>query len=173
MRKRQPEGGLIGFGGSPVSGSTVVRRSGSSVGFDGQQRAGVRVPRPAVDLFDRAGLDHAAEIHHQHAIGDVFHHVQVVRNEQIGQVQPRLELGQQVEHLCLDRFVQRGDGFVEDDETGLERERTRDVDALTLAAGQLVRVAAGELCRVEADLAKELFRARRRLAGRQAVHAGA
>ena len=28
------EGGLIGFGGSPVSGISVVRRSGSSVGLE-------------------------------------------------------------------------------------------------------------------------------------------
>ena len=34
VRKRQPDGGLIGFGGSPVSGISVVRRSGSSVGFE-------------------------------------------------------------------------------------------------------------------------------------------
>ena len=34
VRKRQPDGGLIGLGGSPVSGISVVRRSGSSVGFE-------------------------------------------------------------------------------------------------------------------------------------------
>jgi hypothetical protein len=33
VRKRQPEGGLIGFGGSPLSGASIVRRRGSIDGI--------------------------------------------------------------------------------------------------------------------------------------------
>ena len=33
VRKRQPEGGLIGFGGSPLSGASLVRRRGSIDGI--------------------------------------------------------------------------------------------------------------------------------------------
>ena len=66
---------------------------------------------------------------------------EVVRDEQERERQPILQLGEQVEHLGLDRHVERGDGLVEHDEVGLERERPRDPDALALAAGELVRVA--------------------------------
>ena len=33
VRKRHPEGGLIGFGGSPLSGASVVRRRASIDGI--------------------------------------------------------------------------------------------------------------------------------------------
>ena len=33
VRKRQPDGGLIGLGGSPVSGACIVRRRGSIDGI--------------------------------------------------------------------------------------------------------------------------------------------
>ena len=34
VRKRQPDGGLSGLGGSPVSGISRVRFAGSKLGFD-------------------------------------------------------------------------------------------------------------------------------------------
>ena len=92
VRKRQPDGGLIGLGGSPVSGISVVRRSGSSVGFEAKQRARIGMPRARVDRLDRAGLDDAAEIHHQHAVADVLDDVEIVADEQIGQVEALLQL---------------------------------------------------------------------------------
>ena len=46
-----------------------------------------------------------------------------------------------MQHLRLDRDVERGDRLVGDDQLGLDRERAGDADALALAAGELVRVA--------------------------------
>ncbi len=63
----------------------------------------------------------------------------------------RLEIDEQVEHLRLDRHVERGHRFVADEELGLHRERARDADSRALSAGELVRVAAHQR-RVEADL---------------------
>ena len=59
-------------------------------------------------------------------------------------------VAQQVEHLRLDRHVERGDGLVADDEVGLEDQRPGDPDALALAARELVRVAP-RVVRLEAD----------------------
>ena len=52
------------------------------------------------------------------------------------------QVHEQVEHLRLDRDVERGDRLVADEEVGLHGERPGDGDALALAAGELVRKAA-------------------------------
>ncbi len=51
------------------------------------------------------------------------------------------KIEQQVQYLRLDRDVEGGDGFVGDDEDRLDGQGTGDTDALTLAAGEFVRVA--------------------------------
>ena len=106
-----------------------------------EQRVRVRVAGVAVDVGGRTDLDDLAEVHDRDAVGDVPDDGQVVRDEQERERHPVLQLGEQVEHLGLDRDVERGDGLVEHDDVGLERERPRDPDALALAAGELVRVA--------------------------------
>ena len=80
----------------------------------------------------------------------------------IGQAELVLEIEQEVEHLRLDRLVERGDRLVEDEEPRLEREPARDIDALALAAGNLVRIAPGEARRLEADAMQQVVRARDR-----------
>src|ERR1044071_8606103 len=50
----------------------------------------------------------------------------------------------EVENLCLDRDIQRGDWLIGDDEVGICRERARDADALLLAAGKLMGVPVDE-----------------------------
>ena len=69
------------------------------------------------------------------------HHAEVVADEQAGQPEVAAQLHEQVEHLRLDRDVERRDGFVADQEFGLDRERARDADAGALPAGELVRIA--------------------------------
>ena len=67
---------------------------------------------------------------------------QVVGNEQVGQVERLTQVRQQIEDLCLDGDVERGDGFVADQETRLHREGAGDADTLALPAAELVRIAA-------------------------------
>ena len=74
---------------------------------------------------------------------------QVVRDEEVRQLQPLLQIHQQVDDLRLDRDVQRRDRLVGDDERRVERQRAREADALTLSAAELVRIAR-EMVRVEA-----------------------
>ena len=61
-----------------------------------------------------------------------------------------LQVAQQVQHLRLDRHVERRHGLVGDQQLRAQRERARDADALALAAGELVRVAVVVL-RVQPD----------------------
>ena len=64
-----------------------------------------------------------------------------MRDEDIRQIEVALQVAEQVEHLSLDRDVERRDRLVADDQLRRERERTRDADPLALPAGELVRVA--------------------------------
>ncbi len=85
-------------------------------------------------------LDQAAEIHHADAVRDLRYDGQVVRDEDVGQRKPALQLGHQVEDLRLHRHVQRRGRLVADEQIGLARQRARDRDALALAAGELVGI---------------------------------
>ena len=65
--------------------------------------------------------------------------------KQIGQPELGLQIHQQVYDLRLNRNVERRHRFIRDDQLGLECEHARDGDALSLATGKLVRVAARHL----------------------------
>ena len=87
VRKRQPDGGSIGIGrialdrrllGAPARIHRRPRR---------QQRARVGMLRIAVDRLDRADLDDLAEIHHQHAVAEILHDVEVVADEEVGEAE--------------------------------------------------------------------------------------
>src|SRR6266702_4290632 len=59
-------------------------------------------------------------------------------DEEIAEAEPLLEVEQQVDDLRLHRHVERRYRFVADDEVRLQRQRARDADALSLAAGKFV-----------------------------------
>ena len=82
--------------------------------------------RLRVQRVRRRLLHDAAQIHHSDDIGDMTNDGQVVRDHHIGQSQPVLQLLQQVDNLCLDRDVQRGDRLVSDDQIRFQRNRTCD-----------------------------------------------
>src|ERR1700736_6024708 len=65
-----------------------------------------------------------------------------------------LQINQQIDHLGLDRYVERRYRLVADDKARPERQRPRDADALALAAGELVRIVQ-HLIRPEPDLLEQ------------------
>ena len=97
-----------------------------------------------------------AEVHDQHAVGDVPDDVEVVRDEDVGEAEVALEVLEQVEDLRLHRHVERRDRLVADDQLRVDRERAGDADPLPLAAGELVREAVVVLG-VEADDLEQLL----------------
>src|SRR4051812_9395422 len=99
---------------------------------------------------------YAAEIHHGDAIGDVLHHGEVVRDKDIGEAEPVLQVAKQIEDLRADRNVERGHRLVADDEFRFYRQRARDGDALALAAGEFVRVTPRET-RLQSDQTQQLL----------------
>jgi hypothetical protein len=66
-----------------------------------------------------------------------------VADEDVGEVARFLQALEQVEHLGLDRDVQRADRLIADDQLGLERQCAGNADALTLPTTEFVRVYAG------------------------------
>jgi len=64
----------------------------------------------------------------------VAHHGQIVRDENISELQPLLQLHEQVHHLRLDGNIERRYWLVANHETRMQRERARNTDALALTA---------------------------------------
>ena len=86
-------------------------------------------------------LDDFPKIHHHDAMANVLNHGQVMRDKQIRELVFGLQVLQQVDHLCLNRNVERAYRFIAYNEPGLDRESTSNSDALALAAAELVRKA--------------------------------
>src|SRR5712664_3333743 len=120
-----------------------------------KQRPRVRMAGAAVQLTPGRYLHDLAEVHHRNSVGDVLDHRQVVRDEEVGEVELRLEPLEQVDDLCLDRDVEGRDWLVADDEARLHGQSARDADALALAARELVRIPLDET-RIEADDVEQL-----------------
>ena len=69
-----------------------------------------------VHLIVGAQLHGMTKIHHQHAVGNMLYDRQIVGDENQRQPHFPLQLLQQVNHLCLNRHVQRGDRLIADNE---------------------------------------------------------
>ena len=124
----------------------------------GEESRGVRMLRILVQLGRRADLDDMAEVHDRDAVGDVPDDAQIVRDEDVGEVEIGLQALEEVENLGLDRDVERRDRLVADDQLRAEGERARDPDPLPLTAGELVRIAVVML-RIQPDAVHELLHA--------------
>src|SRR5918996_2231816 len=125
---------------------------GRVYGHGVEQRAGVGMDGAAKERLRRRRLDDLPRVHDEHAVGDVANDGQVVRDEKVGQIQPALNLVQEVEQLGLNRYVQRRGGLVEHDDGGVGDERSGDSDTLALAARELVGVASRVLALEAAEL---------------------
>lgn len=99
-----------------------------------EQRARVGMLRRTPYLSMITALHNPPCLHHVNAIRDIAHHREVVRDEQIRQPQIALQFHQQIQDLCLNRYVQRGNRFIADQQIGFEHKRPRNADALPLAA---------------------------------------
>ena len=95
-----------------------------------QQPAGVGVRRMAEDVAHRALLENAPQVHHRHPVGGLGDHAEIVGDEEDRHAELGDQLLHQVDHLPLDRHVERGRRLVGDQELGPGRERHGDHRAL-------------------------------------------
>ncbi len=111
------------------------------------------------DFAPGAGFYDAAALHDCDTIAEVAHQRHGVRDEETSEAVTLLQVAEQVDDLCADRDVEGADGFVEDEELGAQCEGAGDVDALALAAGELMGIA-WECGGVEADFSEKFVEAR-------------
>jgi len=104
-----------------------------------QQQPRVWVQRAAQHVLRRADLGDRAEIHHGDAVAQIRDGADIVRNEQVGELPLRLQIGQQVQHLRPHRHVERRYRLIGDQDLRRDRERASDCDALPLSAREFVR----------------------------------
>ena len=83
-------------------------------------------------------LDDFAGPHHAHALGDAAHQIEVVADQQQRHAQALLQGFEQQQDLALHGHVQRGGGFVGDQQFRLAGQGHGDHHPLALAAGQLM-----------------------------------
>src|SRR5436305_5803621 len=69
--------------------------------YSGAQRLRVRMLRGRVDRALLRCLNELAEIHHRHSIRNVFHHAEIMGDEQVSQAELGLQILQQVDDLRL------------------------------------------------------------------------
>ena len=122
----------------------------------GKKRPRIGVLRFGIEHVLGRDLDRPAEIHDHHPVRHMFHHRQVVADEDIGEVQPLLEIGEKIEDLRLDRDVEGRDRLVENEDLRLQHERAGDRDALALAAREHMRISP-IMFRPQANLGKHRF----------------
>ena len=107
-----------------------------------QERLGVGMNGTRRDSGGVGHFDDFSAVHDGDAGGEVAHHRHGMRDEEVGEAEVALQLCEQVDDLRADADVEGGDGLVAHDEFGAEREGAGDADALALASGEFVRVAA-------------------------------
>jgi hypothetical protein len=100
-------------------------------------------------------FDQFSEVHDGDVIAHVAHDGEVMSDEEVGQFEFVLEVFEEVENLGLDADVEGANGFVTDEEFGLDGEGAGDADALALAAAEFVRIPAGGVG-WEADFFEEI-----------------
>lgn len=104
------------------------------------EAAGERMPGRVPDIAPIAGLDDLAVLHHQNAVGDVTHDGQIVRNEQIGEIEFRFDVDEEVENRPADRRVERRHRLIADEQSRTREQSPRNADPLLLSSRELVDV---------------------------------
>ena len=116
--------------------------------------------RPGEQVALVGELDDLAEIHHRDAVADVLDHREVVGDEEIGEPELALQVGQEVYYLRLHRDVESRDRLVADDQARVQGQRPGNTDALALAAREFVRKAVerlGAQAHLESQLGYSIF----------------
>ena len=100
--------------------------------------------RVGIHLLHPAHFDDPAEVHDRDPVCDVPDDGQIVRDEQIGDAELTPQTGQEVDHLRLDRDVERAHWLIANDQIRVDSDRPGDPDPLALHTAELARVSARE-----------------------------
>ena len=126
--------GVGGVWDIAFEGDALALVVGIGDGNGGQESRRVGVKGILIEALGCGDFNDLTEVHDCNAVGDVFHDAEVVGDEQVGEVEGFLEVFEEVDDLSLYGHVEGGDGFVGDDEFGVEREGAGNADALALSS---------------------------------------
>ena len=90
-------------------------------GYGGQQGSAVWVEGLCIDILGRCHFHQFSQIHDRNTIGDMTDDGQVVGDEQICKSTVVAQIGEQIEHLGLYRYIQSRNRLIKDDEFRLHR----------------------------------------------------
>ena len=168
-----PGGSSVSAGGAPSIAVSASSRAPSTRGIAPSSPDRVGHPRRGEQALDAGLLDDPAGVHDGHPVGEAGQQGEVVADHQDRRAGEVPRAAQDLEHLRLNRHVERRRRLVGHDHVGLLRDRDRDHHPLPLPAGDLVRVGAGTRARVgDADDVEQLDGAlARRLAAEPGVRA--
>src|SRR5215212_8861462 len=93
---------------------------------------------PCIQLIARGQFNDNTQIHDCNTTTNMLNHRKIVSNEEIRQVKLFLQFLKQVNHLGLDRNIQRRDWLITNNKGRLQCERTRNTNTLALPAGEFV-----------------------------------
>ena len=85
-------------------------------------------------------LTEVAQVHDHDTVAEVLDHAQVVGDEEVGQTLLVPELVQELEDLCLHRYVQGRDRLVQHHELGVQGDGTGNAHTLLLTARELMGI---------------------------------
>ena len=97
-------------------------------------------------------------MHDTDIVGEISHDAQVVRDEDIGELEASLKVAQQLEDIGLRHDIQRGKRLVEHDDLRVQDQCPCNGDPLTLPARKLGGASSGEIGR-QPDLLERFGRA--------------
>jgi hypothetical protein len=85
-------------------------------------------------------LNDTTEVHDSNPVAHVLYNGQIVRDEEVGEIQFLLQLVQEIDHLGLHGNVECRHRFVADDEFRFHGKGSGDPDPLSLSTAELVRI---------------------------------
>ena len=91
-----------------------------------REQLAVRMAGRGEDLLCRTDFNDRAGIEYGNAITYGLDHGQIVTDENIGESQFSLQIGQQIEHLGLNGNIQGGNGFIEHQNASIRCQRLPD-----------------------------------------------
>ena len=102
-----------------------------------------------VNLVGAAHLLDAAFVHHRNPVGNFQRLLLIVGDEHAGDVNFVVQLPQPAAEFETDFRVQRAEGFVQQQDAGFDRQRTRQRHPLALASGKLRRITTGQILQLD------------------------
>ncbi len=106
-------------------------------------------------FFGGADLNDFSAAHHGDTVTEIAHHRHGMRDEEVGKAEVALKFFEQVHDLRADADIERRDRLVTDNEFWTQDQGAGNADALALASGKLMGIAA-QSGFVEADGAQDI-----------------